>query len=249
MATANFKAGDIVDDAEFNKLFEQLEEIRKVHKAASGLTSAQQTALSTAYNTTVANAGVTVRTSVPTELKNDITNLENSPYLSGFSSQITIPTVGALLSFSMSSGWQTVVTNMKNACANCSYFSSNFTSAANKGNFSSNFTSAANQSNFSANFTSAANKGNFSSNFSSNFSPNFTSAANKGNFTANFTSNKSSNFTNNFSSYFSTNASKGYFSSNQSNFTSNKCSGIFKIFNEKYNTNLKIKRIYNWVFN
>ena len=84
--------------SDINSLFEKLETIRQEHVSAGGLTSAEIAALGTAYETEPAVSGEKVLKSLLTNLSDNITNLENSPYIdSGFSAKIQIPTVGQLL--------------------------------------------------------------------------------------------------------------------------------------------------------
>ena len=174
----------LVSKNEFNNLFKRLEAIRQIHYAANGLTAAQKSALSTPYTTEVVSTGEKVVPNPVQTLKNDLSNLSNSPYLtSTFSSNISIPSVGDLLKAVDYNLYEQQVSNVENTCANCSHFTSN----AQNGNFTSNFTSNAQNGNFTSNFTTAAAKGNFASHAQmGHFTSNFTSAASKGNF-SNFT--------------------------------------------------------------
>ena len=204
----------LVSKNEFNNLFKRLEAIRQIHYAANGLTAAQKSALSTPYTTEVVSTGEKVVPNPVQTLKNDLSNLSNSPYLtSTFSSNISIPSVGDLLKAVDYNLYEQQVSNVENTCANCSHFTSN----AQNGNFTSNFTTAAQN----GNFTSNAQNGNFTSNFTSNaqngnFTSNFTTAAAKGNFASHA---QMGHFTSNFTSA----ASKGNFS----NFASAASKGVY----------------------
>ena len=219
----------LVSKNEFNNLFKRLEAIRQIHYAANGLTAAQKSALSTPYTTEVVSTGEKVVPNPVQTLKNDLSNLSNSPYLtSTFSSNISIPSVGDLLKAVDYNLYEQQVSNVENTCANCSHFTSN----AQNGNFTSNFTTAAQN----GNFTSNAQNGNFTSNFTSN--------AQNGNFTSNFTSNAQNG---NFTSNFTTAAAKGNFASHAqmghftSNFTSAASKGNFSNF-----ASAASKGVYTW---
>ena len=121
---------------DFNNLFARLEEVRKKHYAASGLSSAQQQALSSTINTNVASQGVQAVPSNMQTLKNTLRTLSNSPYIAEtFANNVTIPSVGDLLRYDTIAAAETQVSNVESLCAHCSaHFSSHFSS-----NFSSNF--------------------------------------------------------------------------------------------------------------
>ena len=142
----------LADD--YKALFTRLEALRKKHAARAGLTSAQSTALSTTISTSL-GSGQPLKPADVTAVKDAVTVVANSPDISStFVSNITIPSVGALLSSDIFSNISADLTTMEGICANCA----NFTSSASQGNHSSNHSS-----NFSSNFTSAASKGNFTS--------------------------------------------------------------------------------------
>lgn len=90
--------GNKVVATDFNALFETLETIRTEHLNANGQTSAANTALSTAFNTNVAQVGQLPTPSNVQALKDNLTTLVKSTWLeSSFASAITVPSTGALL--------------------------------------------------------------------------------------------------------------------------------------------------------
>lgn len=203
-----------IEASDLNDLFAQLETIRQEHAAAGGLTTDQSNALANPYNTTPAQHGMKPSTDIISELKSDVENIENSPYIGNtFSSQITIPSVGELLRLAFHSELGEIISNIDGCCPNCAFF----TSAASQGFFTSNFTSVSSQGFFTSDFTTSSQKGNFTSASSKGFfSSDFASASQKGNFTS-----AASN--GHFTSNFTTNSQKGNFTSASSkgNFTGN----------------------------
>ena len=213
-----------IEASDLNDLFTQLETIRQEHAAAGGLTTDQANALANPYNTTPAQHGMKPSTDIVSELKSDVENIENSPYIGNtFSSQITIPSVGELLRLAFHSELGEIISGIDGCCPNCAFF----TSAASQGFFTSNFTSVSSQGFFTSDFTTSSQKGNFTSASSRGFfTTDFSSPANNGNFTANFSSpTNKGNFTANFSSP----ANKGNFTSlsQKGNFTSATSKGNF----------------------
>ena len=216
-----------IEASDLNDLFAQLETIRQEHAAAGGLTTDQSNALANPYNTTPAQHGMKPSTDIISELKSDVENIENSPYIGNtFSSQITIPSVGELLRLAFHSELGEIISNIDGCCPNCAFF----TSAASQGFFTSNFTSVSSQGFFTSNFTSVSSQGFFTSDFNtSSQKGNFTSASSKGFFSSDFASaSQKGNFTSasskgNFGSNFTTNSQKGNFTSASSkgNFTGN----------------------------
>ena len=134
---------------DFNNLFARLEEVRKKHYAASGLSTAQKNALSSAINTNVVSQGATALPSNMLALKNTLRTLSNSPYIAEtFANNVSIPAVGDLIRYDTIAAGVTQINDVENLCAHCSaHFSSHFSS-----NFSSNFGS--NFDRFDANFGS-----------------------------------------------------------------------------------------------
>ncbi len=106
-------AGNTVLHTDMAALFTRLEAIRTAHNKRADMSDVTGTISSPT------SVGKTVAASDVTAAKTAITKLENGiPNMSGFASQITIPTVGALLQASTLTKLNTVITNMEKVCAN-----------------------------------------------------------------------------------------------------------------------------------
>ena len=98
-------AGTQIDDADINKLFLRLEEIRqkhakKLHPSAfiDETTFPPTGSIPEAFATNVVSAGTQATTSVPAQIKSNIQKLEGSRYInSTYSNQINVPSVGAYI--------------------------------------------------------------------------------------------------------------------------------------------------------
>lgn len=116
--------GNKVEATDFNALFTTLEKIRKEHLNANGQTSAANTALATAFKTNVAVAGEKAQVSNVQALKNNLTTLVNSTWLSSsFASSITVPSTGSLLKPVDLTNIKSVIDSVDAVCPNYSQYS------------------------------------------------------------------------------------------------------------------------------
>ena len=89
-------AGTKIDDADINRLFLRLEEIRQKH--ANKTNPSAFSTVPSAFSTNVVSAGTKATTSVPAQIKSNIQKLEGSRYInSTYSNQINVPSVGAYI--------------------------------------------------------------------------------------------------------------------------------------------------------
>ena len=90
---------DIITDTIINTLFKKLEEIRQYHKSPDGNPSGfSGDDGATAFNTSVAQDQATITNNYPSKVKEYITELEKSSYISsGYASQIPVPSAGDLI--------------------------------------------------------------------------------------------------------------------------------------------------------
>lgn len=123
---ANAK-GDKVDASDFNALFTQLNKIRKEHYARPDVTASN---LKSTWTGPAVEGGFPKGGSSGdvANLKNKLATLEAGVNnISGFSSKITIPSVGALLQASTISTIQSTLNSVDNLCVNCTDNSTNST--------------------------------------------------------------------------------------------------------------------------
>jgi hypothetical protein len=105
--------GSTVLNSDMAALFTRLEAIRVAHNKRSDMSD-----ITTAISTPTA-VGKTVKSSDVQSAKNAATTLENGiPNMSGFASQISVPSVGSLLKASTLTALGTVITGMESVCAN-----------------------------------------------------------------------------------------------------------------------------------
>lgn len=133
-------AGDKVSASDFNALFTQLNQIRAEHYARADVTASN---LSSTW-TGPAVVGATPKggdSGDVANLKNKLATLEAGVNnISGFSSKITIPSVGALLQASTISTIQSTLNTVDGICVNCTNNSTNSTNSTfgNDGNDGNN---------------------------------------------------------------------------------------------------------------
>ena len=100
--------------SDMTALFTRLEAVRKKHAGRSDLVKALPGAI-----TSPVSQGSKVLASNVSAAKTNLTNIENSlNNMSGFASQITIPSVGDLVKASTITKVQSVLTNVESICAN-----------------------------------------------------------------------------------------------------------------------------------
>lgn len=123
-----FTAGSIVDDADYDALYTTLEAIRAKHVARKDISQSNKTKLqdeTLGGNVITVNAGTQTKSTQVQEVKDSLKFIETYAVdLSGFSSKITVPSVGALLSASTMKTNNTTLNSAKSVCANCSFNSS-----------------------------------------------------------------------------------------------------------------------------
>lgn len=105
--------GSTVLNSDMAALFARLEAIRVAHNKRTDIAD-----ITTAISTPTA-VGKTVKSSDVQAAKNAATTLENGiSNMSGFASQISVPSVGSLLKASTLTTLGTVITGMESVCAN-----------------------------------------------------------------------------------------------------------------------------------
>ena len=107
--------------SDMTSLFTRLEAVRKKHASRKDLVKALPGAISSPVS-----QGSKVLASNVSSAKTNLTNIENSlNNMSGFASQITIPSVGDLVKASTITKVQSVLTSVEAICANNSFNSHN----------------------------------------------------------------------------------------------------------------------------
>lgn len=111
-------AGDKVSASDFNALFTRLNTVRKKQYARADVTASN---LSSTWSGPASVGAKPVPANVQ-QLKTYVSNLESGvSNISGFSSKITVPTVGQLLQASTITLMETAVKGVEGACVNCSH--------------------------------------------------------------------------------------------------------------------------------
>lgn len=151
-----FSQGSTVLASDYNSLFTALERIRREHNTRADVNITSKISGSVSAGTKTIPSQITAVKNAVTKLENGINNM------SGFASQITIPSAGSLLTVG---NVKSVVDRVDNVCVNCS-FNNSFNSSFNSG-FNSSFNSG-----FNSGFNSSFNSG-FNSSNDSHWSPNF----------------------------------------------------------------------------
>lgn len=136
--------GDKVTASGFNALFTRLEQVRKNQYARPDVTASN---LSTAFTAPAVVGQKPIPDDVQ-KLKTYAKNLDDGVNtITSFFSSITVPTVGQLLQASTINLMETAVTNIEQACVNCTDNRSDFRSN-NRSDFRSNHGNDGNDGNF-----------------------------------------------------------------------------------------------------
>ena len=126
--------GDIIKPSStgLNDLFTTIESMRAKHLTASQQAGSNTSGITSAFDTAVARTGnLAARTNVQ-RIQDNLTAIAGSGSFvennssSRYTTTITVPAVGALITAANFNSWQTVVNNMNNVCGRYSRYSGQY---------------------------------------------------------------------------------------------------------------------------